>query len=144
MAITIERITPDNATLYEAFLHADEGEGAVAGFRASRALDDWLTEPYTWLLLALAEEQPAGAAVVVRIPKADARRGFLFVDELSVLPHFRRQGVARALLNHIEHLAQALGLAGVRLLVRPENAAARRLYQQAGFRENESVFCEKH
>jgi ribosomal protein S18 acetylase RimI-like enzyme len=87
--------------------------------------------------------QPAGAAVAVRVPKLDGRRGFLFLDELAVLPEHRRRGVAQALLRQVEALARGLGLAGVRLLARPENEAARRLYARQGYAESESIFCEK-
>jgi ribosomal protein S18 acetylase RimI-like enzyme len=60
-----------------------------------------------------------------------------------VLPEFRRRGVARALLARVEQLARELGLAGVRLLVRPENEAARRLYAALGYQMSASTFCEK-
>ena len=33
--------------------------------------------------------------------------------------------------------------AGLRLLVRPQNEAARALYRKAGFSESETIFCEK-
>ena len=58
-----------------------------------------------WIeMKAEVEGQPAGLAAAARLPKADARGGFLFVDELMVLPAYRRQGVARALLEYIMHL----------------------------------------
>jgi ribosomal protein S18 acetylase RimI-like enzyme len=141
--IAIERVTPERAAAFEAVLRAQGGEAAVAGFRASRAGYDLLASDAAWVLLARCAGQPAGAAVVARLPKTDARRGFLFVDELWVLPAYRRQGVATSLLAHVEALARALGLAGVRLLVRPENAAARAAYRRLGFAEHPSLFCEK-
>lgn len=95
-----------------------------------------------WVLLARVNGAPAGYALTCRVPKLDRRVGFLFVDELYVLQPYRRQGVATALMQRIQRLAQELGLAGVRLLVRPENATARRLYQQLGFVEDETRFCE--
>ncbi len=48
------------------------GAEVVAGFRASRAPENWRADPHTWLLLALADDLSAGAIVVVRIPEADA------------------------------------------------------------------------
>jgi ribosomal protein S18 acetylase RimI-like enzyme len=83
-----------------------------------------------------------GYAVAVRIPKLDARMGFLFVDELYVLPSYRRRGVARRMISHVQSLAREEGLAGVRLLVRPENGPARALYRGCAFQEQESFFCQ--
>jgi len=115
---------------------------AMAGLRRASKFD-FLRSDSFWLALAQVNGEPAGYAAVCRIPKADARAGFLFVDEVYVLPAQRRQGVALALLERVSQLACELGLAGVRLLVRPQNEAARRLYQAAGFSEHETVFCEK-
>lgn len=139
---TVIRITSGNFTLVEDYLQAEGGDEAVAGLRRSRAVYDLLASDSFWLLLAQVDTQPAGLAAVARLPKVDARAGYLFVDELSVLPVFRRQGVARALLRHTLSLAATLGLAGVRLLVRPENEAARRLYQALGFDESATLFCQ--
>ncbi len=141
--VSICRITSASASLLEAYLRAAEGDEATRGFQQSRAGADWLDSENVWALVALWETQPAGAALLVTIPKADARRGFLFVDELSVLPAFRRRGVARALLAHAEEIACSLGLAGLRLLARPENDAARALYRTLGFSESPTLFCEK-
>jgi ribosomal protein S18 acetylase RimI-like enzyme len=86
---------------------------------------------------------PAGYALVVRIPKPDARVGFLFVEELYVLATHRRGGVASALLRECESVARDWRLNGIRLLVRTENAAARHLYHAAGYAESTTAFCEK-
>lgn len=64
------------------------------------------------------------------------------VDELVVLPAFRRQGIARALLQRPQALAEEMGLAGIRLLVRPENGPARSLYRTLGFAEQSTNFAE--
>lgn len=109
------------------------------------ALADVPVEPVALAAIWLADwdATPAGLAVTVVIPKLDARRGFLFVDELLVLPAFRRRGVARALLAYLEQQAYTLGLAGVRLLARPENVAAMALYGACGYAPNATVFFQK-
>ena len=116
---------------------------AEAGLAASRAAFDWTRSESFWILLAYVEGNPAGYAAVCRIPKADERAGFLFVDELHVLRAYRRRGVAQALLVRVDELARELGLHGVRLLVRPDNEPARSLYRHAGFEENGTIFCQK-
>lgn len=117
----------------------EEGE---TGLHRALAASDPLSGDGVWVLLARVDGQPAGYALACRIPKLDHRLGFLFVDELYVLRSRRRQGVATALVRHVQALAQELGLAGVRLLVRPENAPARRLYRGLGFVEHSTCFCE--
>jgi len=105
--------------------------------------EDFLGRDGFWVLLARAKGEAAGFAHVCLIPKADARRGFLFVDEVFVHPAHRRRGVAMALLNRAVEMSGELRLAGVRLLVRPENAAARALYQRAGFQEYATLLCQR-
>lgn len=116
---------------------------AVAEIQQALAVYDFSRSDSFWMLVAQIAGQPAGYAAVCRIPKADARAGFIFIDELHVLKVHRRRGVATALLARVEELARELGLAGVRLLARPENDAARRLYRSAGFVEGRSIFYEK-
>jgi ribosomal protein S18 acetylase RimI-like enzyme len=123
----------------------DEPEAAghaEAGLRRSLEAWDWMRSESCLFLLGLVGKEPAGYALAVRIPKADERAGFLFVDELYVLPAFRRRGVARSLLRRLQALSREMGLAGIRLLVRPENAGARALYRSLGFAERETLFGE--
>ncbi len=117
---------------------AESGQGAQAWMPR-----DFLAHDGFWVLLARVDGKPAGVAHVCLIPKPDARRGFLFVDELFVHPAHRRKGVALALLNRVVEMSRELGLAGVRLLVRPENAAARALYHKAGFHEHPTLLCQR-
>lgn len=116
-------------------------ERGAAGLRHSLEAWNFLRSDSSFVLLARVDGEPAGYILAVRIPKADARVGFLFVDEVYTLPAYRRRGVARALLERTQALAAELGLAGVRLLVRPENEPARGLYRSCGFAEHETMFC---
>lgn len=151
-AALVETVSTANLSAFVLLLQAIEGEDAssdlaakhaASGIRASLARYNFTRSDACWMLLATIEDAPAGYASAVRIPKADARAGFLFVDELYVLRRFRRAGIARRLLEYIERFALDLGLAGVRLLVRPENAAARSLYRLSGYAESPTIFCEK-
>ena len=55
------------------------------------------------------------------------------LDNLAVIPAFRRRGIARHLLRELLRRAQAAGVEAVFLEVRASNQAARALYETAGF-----------
>jgi len=127
----------------EAEDHPDEpAKARAAGDGLQRSLQHFpvLQSACVWALIAYVGDTPAGLAVLARVPKLDARRGFLYLDELHVLEPYRRRGVGTALLKEGFALAKELGLAGVRLLTRIDNEPARRLYEAAGFEGQESVF----
>jgi len=57
----------------------------------------------------------------------------LHINNLAVLPDFRRRGVATALLTHALKEGQALGARRATLEVRRSNDPARLLYERFGF-----------
>jgi GNAT superfamily N-acetyltransferase len=78
-----------------------------------------------WVLAAEVDGKPADVVprskepgawdlgtVAVRVPKLDIRRGFVYVDIVTVLPEQQRRGVGQALLARVEELAREIGLAG--------------------------------
>ncbi len=58
----------------------------------------------------------------------------LHINNLAVGPRWRRHGAGTALLQHVMSAAIRLGARRATLEVRASNTAARRLYEQAGFR----------
>ena len=56
-----------------------------------------------------------------------------YITNVAVSPDFRRQGIARALIEALLAKARENGLAFVTLEVRESNLAARRLYEKNGF-----------
>ena len=60
--------------------------------------------------------------------------GELYIDSLAVLPAYRRQGMATALLNAAAQRARDLSIPRVGLLVDQANPAGQRLYARNGFR----------
>jgi ribosomal protein S18 acetylase RimI-like enzyme len=57
-----------------------------------------------------------------------------FVTELYVAPAFRRRGIAGDLLDALVARLTERGVNAVHLMVRPENEAARALYESRSFR----------
>ena len=76
----------------------DGSEHSEAEVRRSLSRFDVTQSGSCRVLLALVHDAAAGYALAVRIPKLDARVGFLYVDELYVLRSYRRGGVARAIV----------------------------------------------
>ncbi len=56
----------------------------------------------------------------------------MYLEDLSVLPAFRRRGVARALLKEVSRLAVERGYPSVYWLMMAWNDGARRLYDEVG------------
>ena len=60
---------------------------------------------------------------------------FVYVDDISVEPALRGQGIGQRLLDLAEEYAAERGIAQLRLHVEDSNAGARRLYERNGYRE---------
>lgn len=56
-----------------------------------------------------------------------------YIDNIAVLPEYRRQGIANALINAAADTAKALHLSFLSLEVRESNVAARNLYEKTRF-----------
>ena len=83
----------------------------------------------------MAEIDGKVAGGLLTIPEwSDWRNGtVLWIHSVFVLPEFRRQGVFRALYQHLKTMVQAdASLRGLRLYVHAANAAAQQTYQEMG------------
>jgi GNAT superfamily N-acetyltransferase len=118
-------------------------------FRADRAPDDaWLAAyryrgqqdppPVVRTLLTSAADQrflsirtAGGVAAIARLSFAE---GWAGITAVEVTPGRRQSGLGRALTREAFAQAAAHGLGQVFLQVEADNTAARRLYEQAGFR----------
>lgn len=65
-----------------------------------------------------------------------------FIAYMAVNPDRRGAGIGTALLAAAEGEARRLGLPYMALMVTEENAAARRLYQRAGYRTERRLLCK--
>jgi GNAT superfamily N-acetyltransferase len=59
---------------------------------------------------------------------------YAMVQDLAVRPEYRRQGVARRLLEETAAWARGQGVNQLRLMVAEQNAEARKLFDDMGFR----------
>lgn len=75
----------------------------------------------------------------------ETQAGELYLDSLAVLPEYRRQGVATALVRATKRRADQLGLPCVGLLVDADNPSGEKFYRSIGFRQlNETPFWGGH
>ncbi|MBP5979922.1 MAG: GNAT family N-acetyltransferase [Halomonas sp.] len=62
------------------------------------------------------------------------------LNDLYVLPEYRRQGVGRTLMNAAADLAQDHGVARLVLMTQVENQSAQRLYETLGWQRNTAFY----
>jgi GNAT superfamily N-acetyltransferase len=75
--------------------------------------------------------QPVGFACLRLIPHLQGDEPYAKLTDIYVDAPFRLQGVARALIAHIEAAARAAGAAGVVIITGFDNARRRRIVQAA-------------
>lgn len=123
-----------------AILHAMVGElalnhGHEQDFTAEpEDYERFLADPHAinGALIALWRDEPAGCAVWQRSYSTFRGRETLYLEDLSVLPQFRRRGLGRELLKAVARLALSRNLDCVSWLMMSWNGDARRFYAAAG------------
>jgi ribosomal protein S18 acetylase RimI-like enzyme len=100
--------------------------------------EDMLAQANKTLQLALVDGSIAGLILLIELVSLDdpiyRPRRFLEVDELAVLPEYRRQGIGRRLMETAEQIAAARGISTVELHVWEANDQARAFYDHLGYR----------
>ncbi|SDT70509.1 GNAT family N-acetyltransferase [Actinoplanes derwentensis] len=87
------------------------------------------------LIAALHDDHPVGLVTTVRLP-ASLRLGTICsIRDLYVAPSHRRNGTARALLDHVITKARSSGDLRVSLQTEPDNTSAQALYAALGFHQ---------
>ncbi len=93
------------------------------------------------LLVAIDGEQAVGFVSGVEMTHPD-KGTEMFLYELSVDPHYRRQGCGAALVRALADLARGRGCYGMWVLTDDDNVAALATYRSAGAtREQSQVVC---
>jgi ribosomal protein S18 acetylase RimI-like enzyme len=89
-------------------------------------------DPIIGAFIAFVEEKPAGSAVWHRSFSTNKGREVMYLEDIAVLPEFRRMGIARLLLREICKLAVAKGYPKVFWLAMEWNEGALALYRSIG------------
>ena len=91
----------------------------------------YLADDRHHLLVAYIDDQPAGVATSTEILRPD-KKPELFLNELVVIPSFRRRGVAGALLAETKRLAADRGCIAIWVLTEEDNEGGMATYRGAG------------
>lgn len=101
--------------------------------------------PIVGALIAEVDGVPAGSALWHRSFGSFRGREVMYLEDLSVLPEFRRQGIGQALLRSVAALAVSRGYPSIYWLMMSWNAGARALYEAAGAEiEEGTCYCRLH
>jgi len=123
--VVVERGTAGDETEVRRFDEAfDE---AVDGELAAR----FLADDRHHLVVAYVDGEPAGFVSATEILHPD-KPTELFLNELAVLPAYRRRGAATMLLEELKHLAEERGCVSIWVLTDEDNEAAMASYRTAG------------
>jgi ribosomal protein S18 acetylase RimI-like enzyme len=108
------------------------GQG-LSDFTRAHLVDALERRPSAHVILAFAQQEPAGLAICLEGFSTFACRPLLNVHDLVVADGFRRQGVGRRLLQRAERIARRLGCCKLTLEVLEGNRAAQAAYRSVGF-----------
>lgn len=124
MSVEIRRVGPGDEGLFERV--ADD----VFDYAVDRdVLAAYLATPGHLFVVALAEGEVVGQVAAVVHKHPDLRPLELYIDEVAVAPAFRRQGVARQMLDEMFALGRSLGCAEGWVGTEHDNVAAAALYE---------------
>lgn len=116
---------------------AEDGDqviGAMGAYPVALSRQEWGTDA------GEAQERNAHFAALRPLMRDDA----FHIARLGVLPHARRRGVARALVDVAEQAARDAELSVLTLIVWADNAGACALYRGLGFREQGEAVIAPH
>jgi GNAT superfamily N-acetyltransferase len=136
MTIDIRPIMPGEGTVLLTMVRAlAESHGFLDKYTVTtddleRAL--FAPHPIIGCLLAFLDGMPAGCAFWHRSFTTSRGREIMYLEDLSVLPDYRRKGIARALLKALAVEATKLGFPSIYRLMMGWNDGARALYLEAG------------
>jgi ribosomal protein S18 acetylase RimI-like enzyme len=98
----------------------------------------YLADERHHLVVAYVDDQPAGVVTSTEILRPD-KPPELFLNELVVIPAFRRRGVAGALLAETKRLAADRGCIAIWVLAEEDNEGGIATYTGAGGRRIEGT-----
>jgi len=82
------------------------------------------------------KEERIGYVILTRYHSVEKGGLTIYIDELFVEEHFRRQGVGRGIMGRIREIARAQGAKALWAQSEPHNEAAEKFFLNEGFQPN--------
>jgi ribosomal protein S18 acetylase RimI-like enzyme len=127
---TIHQATPDDATELARLLDLFDTMGATPEEVATRML---ACQNVLTTFIGELDGQPVGFACLRLIPHLQGDEPYAELTDIYVDAPFRRQGVAGALIAHVEAAARAAGAGGLVIITDFDNAGAQATYRASGY-----------
>lgn len=149
MMIAIRKAVPgDGAALHAMVRELAVSHGCETEFKAkAEDFDRMLADPHRIAAALIAEisGKPAGCAIFHRSFSTFRGVETMYLEDVSVLPAFRRKGVASALIKAVAQEGVARGVPSISWLMMGWNDGARKLYEGLGAEvEDGNCFCRLH
>ena len=128
--LTVHQATPDDATELARMLDLFDRMGATPEQVAARML---ACENVLTTFIGAMGGRAVGFACLRLIPHLQGDEPYAELTDIYVDAPFRRQGVARALIAHVEAAARAAGAGGVVIITGFDNENAQAAYRASGY-----------
>ena len=128
--LTIHQATPDDAAELARMLNLFDHMGATPEQVAARML---ACQNVLTTVIGELDGRPVGFACLRLIPHLQGDEPYAELTDIYVDAPFRRQGVARALIAHVEAAARAAGASGLVIITGFDNENAQAAYRASGY-----------
>jgi ribosomal protein S18 acetylase RimI-like enzyme len=128
--LTVHQATPDDATELARLLDLFDNMGATSEQVTARML---ACQNVLTTFIGAMDGQPVGFACLRLIPHLQGDEPYAELTDIYVDAPFRRQGVARALIAHLEAAARAAGAGGLVIITGFDNDGAQAAYRASGY-----------
>jgi len=136
VALEIRPATPEDVPtlvrLIKALAEFEQLSHEVTGSAEDLRRSLFGERPYAEAVLAWVDENPVGMALFFHNFSTFLVKPGIYLEDLFVLPEYRRRGIGRALLMHVGNLALARGCGRFEWNVLDWNAPAIEFYQRMG------------
>lgn len=120
--------------LMDAYARDRIGGGAPLNAEvASKIADELLSRPNCHAILAFVDSVSAGMSINFEVFSTFACSPILNIHDFAVMPQFRRQGVAKLMLQEVEAIGVELNCCKLTLEVLEGNELAQGIYKRFGF-----------
>ena len=145
MSITIRQAGPGDGAVLHAMLRELAEHHDAPFTAAAQDYERVLADPgaVNGAMIAFADGAPAGCATWQRSYSTFRGRETIYMEDIAVLPQFRRRGIGKALFQAVARMAVARKAEAVTWLMMGWNEDARRFYARHGAEIEDGVcFCK--